>query len=113
MLQTARLFTAALVATALLTGSAFTAAASTRLGEDQDRVPVIIDALVLRPVGFGVMCLGLVTYGLFSPVMAVTRPTDMHRPFNTLVILPARFVFVDPLGRHPDRVEAEVAGTIH
>jgi hypothetical protein len=110
MLQPARALTAALVAAALLLGPVGSAGASATA--EADSVPVVVDALLLRPLGFGVMCLGFLTYAVGAPIMAITRPTDMHRPFNSLVILPARFVFVDPLGRHPDRVEAESAGAI-
>jgi hypothetical protein len=44
--------------------------------------------------------------------MAVTRPTDMYKPWNALVVGPARFTFVDPLGFHPDRVDSEARGTV-
>lgn len=75
-------------------------------------VPVILDALTMRPLGFAAMCVGFVWWTLNTPIMAITRPTDMHKSFKSMVILPARYTFVDPIGYHPDRRAAERTGTI-
>ncbi|MEN8184455.1 MAG: hypothetical protein ABFS46_18170 [Myxococcota bacterium] len=72
----------------------------------------MFDALFMRPIGFGLTCAGFVTWLFYTPIMAVTRPTNMNKPFNTLVIQPARFTFVDPLGFHPDRREVEREGRV-
>ncbi len=102
-----RRFAAGLVVFILLSSSPMLAAADSfnRVGarEDQNSVPVLFDLLVLRPAGFVLTAGGFVAYAIAAPWMAITRPTDMHRPFRTLVICPARYTWVDPLGRHPDR----------
>ncbi len=113
MVRNLRGFAAAFVIAATVLAHGAAARADTVTGHvGDDSVPVVADALIMRPLGFVVMCAGFVTYALAAPIMAITRPTDMGKPFKSLVILPARYVFVDPLGHHPDRRDAEYAGTI-
>lgn len=103
----------ALLVLGALAAQPISASASPIAGEvDGDSLPVILDALVMRPVGFLTMCAGFVTFAAASPVMAITRPTDMHKPWKSLVVLPSRFTFVDPLGFHPDRRRAEAEGRV-
>jgi len=78
----------------------------------EDDVPVVTDAATLRPLGIAATCIGFVFWVATAPIQAITRPTDMGKTFTSLVILPARFTWADPLGYHPDRVEAEKAGEI-
>jgi hypothetical protein len=80
--------------------------------EYNDEVPVVLDAFLMRPIGIGVTAVGFATWAVFSPVMAVTRPTDMAKTFKSYVINPARFTWVDPIGYHPDRDRAESRGEI-
>ena len=113
MVRDLRTFAAVLVIAATLLAHGSAARASSISGQVEDNsVPVVFDAVILRPLGFAVTCVGFVGYVVAAPIMAITRPTDMGKPFNTLVILPARFTFVDPLGHHPDRRDAEYAGKI-
>jgi len=35
--------------------------------------------------------------GLFT---AITRPTDIGKPWHELVVKPARFTWIDPIGSH-------------
>ncbi len=81
-------------------------------GPASDEIPVILDAFIMRPIGLGITAMGFTTWALFTPIMAMTRPTDMHKTFKSYVINPARFTFVDPIGFHPDRVQAEKRGEI-
>jgi uncharacterized membrane protein len=82
--------------------------------EREDQVPVVFDAFMRIP-GFVTMCGGFVLWTaevVMPPFLFAWRPTDMGKTFNTLVINPFRFTFVDPLGHHPDRVEADRQGKI-
>jgi putative copper export protein len=97
----------ALVACGLLAAHAAPAAAQSSTLNNADRessVPVVLDALVLRPVGLAMTVVGAAIVAVpVAPVMAITRPTDMGKPFRVLVVAPARYTFVDPLGLHPPR----------
>jgi len=46
------------------------------------------------------------------PFVLAWRPSEMHKPFKSLVVSPFRFTFIDPLGYHPNRVESNRAGEI-
>lgn len=63
--------------------------------------PPMFDLFILRPIG--IVAAGLGTALFVAPVMPVvliTRPMDIGRPFEKLVVAPARYVLVDPLGEH-------------
>ena len=77
------------------------AAANMTNADREAAVPVVLDALILRPMGLGMTVLGTMMFGLVAPILAITRPTDMGKPFRALVVAPARYTFVDPLGLHP------------
>lgn len=98
-----RLLSAALAGCALLATSASPSFATTTLtaADREASVPVVIDALLLRPLGLGMTVVGAGIFAVAAPIMAITRPTDMGKPFRKLVIAPARYTFVDPLGLHP------------
>ena len=101
-----RLFCALLVCSALVASSAPASAYSGRIGQEPDSGPVLFDMLVLRPVGLALTGVGLAAFAVTAPINLVTRPTDMGKPFVSLVVTPARFTFVDKLGYHPDRLDA-------
>jgi len=63
-------------------------------------VNVVFDALILRPIGLVVTATGAVLYGLAAPIVAITRPKDLKKPLEPLVLAPARYTFVDPIGQH-------------
>ena len=69
--------------------------------EQERSVNVLFDAFVLRPLGLVVTVSGAVAYGvIIAPLVAMTRPTDLGKPLKPLVLRPARYTFVDPLGEH-------------
>ena len=68
----------------------------------QGRVDPTLDALVLRPLGLLTTVAGFVTFVAYAPIVAITRPTDIDEPFKSLVLGPARYTWVDPLGYHPE-----------
>jgi len=97
------LVAAFLTSTLLLSQAAPALASVTNMNEmnEQSRsVPVLLDALFLRPIGMLVTALGATTFCMVAPIMAITRPTDMGEPFRALVMAPARYTWVDPLGTH-------------
>ena len=95
---------ATLVVCAFLAVSAAPASASTlstNRPEQERSVNVLFDAFVLRPLGLIVTISGAVAYGvMIAPLVAMTRPSDLGKPLEPLVLRPARFTFVDPLGEH-------------
>lgn len=77
------------------------AAAFTRSEEvDEHSVNVVFDALVLRPIGLVVTIGGAVAYGVTAAIVGITRPKDLGKPLEPLVLAPARYTFVDPIGQH-------------
>jgi hypothetical protein len=63
-------------------------------------MPALLDMMVIRPVGLGVLAVGTM---LMLPVGAFTlctRPTEIGQPFDALMAKPAEFVFLDPIGSH-------------
>jgi hypothetical protein len=95
---------AAVAMTAVLIGHAapVSAAFIKDSSERQTSVPIVMDAIFLRPVGLTLTVLGAGVYAAFvAPVTALTRPKDIGKPLGPLVIRPAKFTFVDPLGQHP------------
>ena len=71
-------------------------------GDVPNRVPVVFDALFLRPAGLLMTAGGVLLY-IFpvAPFTLLTRPTDIAKPLGPLVAAPAKFTFADPLGQHP------------
>jgi hypothetical protein len=67
---------------------------------DEKHVNIVFDALILRPIGLLVTAGGAVTYALVAPIVAITRPKDIMKPLGPLVLAPARYTFVDPIGEH-------------
>ena len=64
-------------------------------------VPVVFDAMVLRPLGLVLPAGGAVLAVIPTAFVAMTRPTDIVKPLNALVAKPFRYTFMDPLGEHP------------
>ena len=68
-------------------------------GEDGS-VNVALDALFLRPIGFLSLAAGIALFVPAAAMTLITRPLDIGKPFHLLVIRPAKYVWVDPLGHH-------------
>lgn len=64
-------------------------------------VPVVIDALIMRPLGLMLTAGGAVFSVVPTMITLLTRPTDVMKPLNELVATPFRYTFLDPLGEHP------------
>lgn len=89
---------AALAALLMLATSAVPAAAYTE--EDSASTPVVFDSLFLRPVGIATFFFGSALFIAGLPILAITRPTDIATPWQSLVVNPARYVWGDPIGEH-------------
>ena len=63
-------------------------------------VNVVFDALILRPIGLVVTLGGAVAYGVTAAIVGITRPKDIAKPLEPLLLAPARYTFVDPIGQH-------------
>lgn len=80
---------------------ASTAASETTVDQgDAANAPVAVDALVLRPAGFVSLVVGTALFLVSSPLVLITRPHEIGKPFKQLVVRPAKYVWVDPLGGH-------------
>ena len=63
--------------------------------------PVMLDLLLLRPVGLVSLAVSTVLFVVpVLPLTMITRPTEIGKPFESMVLEPARFVWKDPLGSH-------------
>ena len=103
MFPNLRGLTATLLVCTLLVLSAAPASAdmlSTNRSTQERSVNVVFDAGVLRPLGLLVTMGGALLYGVVAPFVAMTRPSELGKPLEPLVLRPARFTFVDPLGEH-------------
>ena len=105
--QTLRRAHVALCAVALIVGgSASTAFASSgesfeaALPAENATSPAVLDALILRPLGLQMLVVGAVLFVPAAAVTAITRPHEIGKPFNALIVAPARYVWVDPIGKH-------------
>ncbi len=86
------------IATLLLCTTAIPASAGYK--DEATTAPVIFDVLIMRPVGFVALGLGTGLFVVSLPIVAVSRPQDIGKPFNRLVVRPCRFLWSDPLGEH-------------
>jgi hypothetical protein len=63
--------------------------------------PVMLDLLLLRPVGLVSLAVSTVFFVVpVLPLTLITRPAEIGKPFESMVLEPARFVWMDPLGSH-------------
>ena len=96
-----RSFAAVLTVFALVAVSAPALAESeTDRYDHRSNAPPMMDVLVLRPLGLFALGCGAVLFAVISPVMLVTRPHELAKPFDALVGGPARYVWSDPIGSH-------------
>lgn len=93
----------AVIATALMfsTTIASTATAGSNVDQgDAANAPAVVDVLILRPAGFVSLAVGFTLFVVSSPIVLITRPHEIGRPFKDLVVRPAKYIWVDPLGGH-------------
>lgn len=97
-----RSFAAALGIAAVVVGTASPALAfkDEGLTAREKSVPVVLDAMLLRPLGLVLTVTGAVLALVPTAFVALTRPTDIVKPLDVMVAGPFRYTFMDPLGEH-------------
>ncbi len=92
----------AVMAAMLLFSTAFSTSvqAQTRSQGDAANAPAAVDVMLLRPAGFVSLVVGTGLFLALSPIVLVTRPHEIGTPFKQLVVRPAKYLWVDPLGGH-------------
>lgn len=89
--------TAALLLSTVATTPSF---AQTRAQGDAANASPVLDVMLLRPVGFISLVVGVGLMTALTPIVLITRPHEINKPFEQLVVKPARFLWVDPIGGH-------------
>jgi hypothetical protein len=83
-------------------------------GNDRNSVPVGFDLATRALFGIPLTIVGAVAMIPVGFVTAITRPTEMRKPFDMLVMGPVRYTWVDPLGEHPEPDQAtRITATSH
>ena len=111
MLNRLRRMTAAVCLVALITGTMMTVTATARRTNsilnssdseaNNTSTPVLADLIILRPLGLAAMALSAVLFVIpVAPITLLTRPSEIAKPTKRMIMDPARFVWVDPLGSH-------------
>ena len=100
MFQRIRTIVAVLAASALLCGSATAAAVDQGLSAREHETPLFLDMVLLRPAGLLLTTMGTALFVATSPIVLITRPTDIGKPFMALVARPFAYTFMDELGEH-------------
>lgn len=92
----------AVMAATLMFQAAFvpSAAAQTVAQGDAANASPVVDVMLLRPAGFVSLVVGSGLFLMTAPIVLVTRPHEIGKPFKQLVVRPAKYVWVDPLGGH-------------
>lgn len=88
---------AALFLTATLASSA---SSQTLAQGDAANAPAAVDVMMLRPAGFVSLVVGTGLFLALTPIVLITRPHEIGTPFNDLVVRPAKYLWMDPIGGH-------------
>jgi len=92
---------AVFTALVVMLGVALPAGASTETTKDaSDPVSPTVDLLLLRPLALVSLAVGSALFVVSSPILLITRPQDIGKPFKQLVGKPAKYVWADPIGVH-------------
>jgi hypothetical protein len=85
--------------------------ADTEESTEADAMPIALD-IPLRLLGIGLTAGGFLAFCAYAPIIAITRPTDgFGKAWNSFVVWPAKFTWVDPAGRHPTYPDAAFGDT--
>ncbi len=93
----------ALIAATLLFSITITSTATAEYTVDQGdtaNAPAVVDVLILRPAGFVSLVVGAALFLVSAPIVLISRPHEIGTPFKQLVIRPAKYIWVDPIGGH-------------
>jgi hypothetical protein len=106
MLNRIRRLTAAICLVTLVAGTILPSFASANInssGTEANNMtsPLAVDLFILRPIGLATMCVSAVLFVIpVIPLTLLTRPSEISKPWQMMVVEPAKFVWVDPLGSH-------------
>lgn len=84
----------------LVTAAATPAIAQSRTQGDAANASPVLDVMLMRPAGFVSLVVGVGLMVILTPLVLITRPQEINKPFEQLVVKPARFLWVDPIGSH-------------
>jgi hypothetical protein len=84
----------------LSTTLATSVSAGTVSQDDSANAPAAIDVLLLRPAGLLSLVVGTGLFLVSAPIILLTRPQEIGTPFAQLVVRPAKYIWVDPIGGH-------------
>lgn len=84
----------------LVTAAATPALAQSRTQGDAANASPVLDVMLMRPAGFVSLVVGVGLMVILTPLVLITRPQEINKPFEQLVVKPARFLWVDPIGSH-------------
>lgn len=92
----------AVLTTALLLSAAAAtpSMATSTFRDDAANASPVLDVMLMRPAGFVSLVVGIGLMAVVTPLVLITRPTEINKPFEQLVVKPARFLWVDPIGGH-------------
>ncbi len=95
---------AALCAFVMIAGLAAPAFAGSefdsQLPEENASSHPVVDAMFLRLLGIFALATGLSLFVPAAIITLMTRPQEIHKPFGFLIVAPARYIWVDGLGKH-------------
>jgi hypothetical protein len=110
MLDRFRRIAAASCAVALLAGACIPGAAmaeefryltSTSSAASERSSNPVADLVFLRPLGLATTAAGTLLFVFpILPITLLTRPSEIDKPFQTFVLGPAKYTWIDPLGTH-------------
>jgi hypothetical protein len=88
----------------ILTLSALLAAPAHAVGDprEPDRVPIGFDLFTRVVFGIPLTIAGAAVMIPAGLATAITRPSEMDKTWDMLVMAPVRYTWVDPLGYHPE-----------
>ena len=68
--------------------------------QEPDAIAMVADSVVARPLGLASVAIGFVAFAVSSPFSALGG--NIGEAWDVLVVSPARFTFVRPLGHFDD-----------
>jgi hypothetical protein len=92
----------ALVVLALMVSfvAATPAFAGSRSAKEAAPASIVVDVLILRPLGIATTALGAALFAVSAPICALVAPTQIGVPFGILIKRPVVYVWGDELGTH-------------
>jgi hypothetical protein len=76
------------------------ALAGSKSAEEAVPASIVVDVLILRPLGIVTTGLGVAMFAVSAPICALVAPTQIGVPFDILIKRPVKYVWGDELGTH-------------